>query len=224
MKIEIWIASHISNDFRLNTIKDAVRSACAQTSPCKLRISFSHNERISKENVLNSITENAIGSEVDILYSDKRLLQFEHLKRLWDTKGNVDFVAFLDDDDFITPDRIASFLECYEENRERKCFVSGSYDCLSGNVLGIGMDESSIIESERCDFAHHIVHISCLDKYFSDFFEKDIKISKGYTDIMFKVFIQGEYGVIKIPGRHYIYRSDISFRIKYPEGRHSLNS
>jgi len=213
MSVQFWIASHIGSNDRLIMLKGMLASIALQTvRPDHVWISISHDPSISLPT--NEEIKNILGNtNFTTLVSNIKLYQFQHLRRIWiDSKENqAKWVMFCDDDDLNGPERVASFNYVLSKTPNKKVFISGTVHFINNlyrennpwitdYTLAVTKYKAS---STRGDFGSYVCHISILDDFFNEMYDKAMTEMPGTTDLMFMASIPNP---ICIPGEHYAKR------------------
>jgi hypothetical protein len=143
MQFEVFIASHLGSPERYQTIQWALDSIRGQTRlPDRVRIAYSyeHGEPDTDEwrRLLHPIP-------LELVPSRRKVSQFTHYYRLFEmVRGQHETVLmFLDDDDLLSPDKVAVVAGTFEQRPElmyvlhRACYFGSRFAPTKHTDLGL---------------------------------------------------------------------------------------
>jgi hypothetical protein len=108
MKHSIWIASHLLDDDRIETLKQAfysIQNLIIENISLSVYLSYSDGLPEENKELRTKLLE--IVPFATILYSEERLKQFDHFKNISSIfKDNNCWIHFLDDDDLYSSKKI----------------------------------------------------------------------------------------------------------------------
>jgi len=173
--IIVLIASHISHEFRIKTLRQAIDSILNNTQlPNFIYISYSKS--------INNDLDLPCSSIIKLFYQPTRLYQFEHYCFLSEQINEDDIIMFLDDDDIYHTDKIKQSVEALKKYNSpvhhRHCQF-GYLNPLFTNNLEV---TNIVKEKEYFDI---IMHGKDLKKWFKEEYHLCKENIPGTIDVLF---------------------------------------
>lgn len=216
--IDVIIASHLSTDFRLNSLKKCVESLAYQEYPANnIYLSYSYDDtlhdialQVESDNYAYEKELRQIYPKLIIFRRNKRCRQFEHIYKVITENQLSDWICFQDDDDISLPNRLSDFANNINDSTD---------GYFSGMSVEYNRNDLKYIRSHN-DFPCTICKsniILPIIKYAQSF--TNMNIDSGCFDSIFMTILEVKYKIIHGKKITYLYFRDGQF-CKYKGGRY----